>query len=108
LCGVRVTRSGDARWNFCLRRVKQQRWHRTITPQDVEHALLMHLDAQNGVEYTLAVQRSAWKGSYTKQEAKRLQEAQLNGVPMQFYRLTPAETHSSRRDSVRSAQAGVS
>jgi hypothetical protein len=54
----------------------------------------MHLDAQNGVEYTLAVQRSARKGSFTKQQAQLLQEAQLNDVPMQFYRRTPAETNA--------------
>jgi DNA-binding CsgD family transcriptional regulator len=53
---------------------RRTRWYReVITPQDVEHALLMHLDAQNGVEYTLTVQRSARKGSYTKAEAKVLQ-----------------------------------
>jgi DNA-binding CsgD family transcriptional regulator len=53
---------------------RRTRWYReAITPQDVEHALLMHLDAQNSVDYTLTVHRSARKGAYTKAEAKVLQ-----------------------------------
>jgi DNA-binding CsgD family transcriptional regulator len=53
---------------------RRTRWYReAITPQDVEHALLMHLDAQNSVEYILTVQRSARKGAYTREEAKVLQ-----------------------------------
>jgi DNA-binding CsgD family transcriptional regulator len=44
-----------------------------ITPQDVEHALLTHLDAHHSIDDTLAVQRSVRKGSYTKEEAKLLQ-----------------------------------
>jgi DNA-binding NarL/FixJ family response regulator len=57
-----------------LAEARRTRWYReAITPQDVEHALLMHLDAQNSVEYTLTVHRSARKGAYTKAEAKVLQ-----------------------------------
>ena len=57
-----------------LAEARRTRWYReVITPQDVEHALLMHLDAQNGVEYTLTVHRSARKGSYTKADARILQ-----------------------------------
>ncbi len=56
-----------------LAEARRTRWYReAITPQDVEQALLMHLDAQNSVEYVLTVQRSARKGSYTKDEAKLL------------------------------------
>ena len=57
-----------------LAEARLTRWYREcITPQDVEHALLMHLDMQNSVSHTLAVQRSARKGIYTKEEAKLLQ-----------------------------------
>src|SRR5262245_35173955 len=53
---------------------RRTRWYReVITPQDVEHALLMHLDAQNSINYILAVQRSVRKGSCTKEEAKPLE-----------------------------------
>jgi DNA-binding CsgD family transcriptional regulator len=49
-------------------------WYReVITPQDVEHALLMHLDAANRIKGILAVQRSVRKGSCTKEEAKALE-----------------------------------
>jgi DNA-binding CsgD family transcriptional regulator len=53
---------------------RRTRWYREcITPQDVEHALLMHLDAQNSIDYTLTMHRSARKGTYTKADAKVLQ-----------------------------------
>jgi DNA-binding CsgD family transcriptional regulator len=57
-----------------LAEARRTKWYReAITPQDVEHALLVHLDAQESSHYTLSVQRSARKGAYTKEEAQVLQ-----------------------------------